>query len=377
MRSGQTEGARKLAPRVPAMERPPPTLAALGQQKLKALCAAVGMESSGGTLLRTFDLLSRTWANRTRDCPPPACDITDDGSPFEFSLALDGGAPELRMLIEAQGTPATPASNWAAALQLSADISREHGVSIERLRTIAELFAPDGETGIFSLWHAASIRPGQEPEFKVYLNPAARGSARADSTVEAALARLEQSACMAWLHQHALRRGTKDRIIYFSLDLGSTVHARTKVYIAHHDATADDVERIMATVPTHVAGDALRFCNAMVGHQGPFTRRPLLTCMAFVGVMAEPQTVTLHLPVRCYADNDQIVAERVGQLVTPLEKRLHERAVRCMVDGLLTDRTGMQTYTSFRRTSERQRRLTVYLSPEVYTAREGSASADN
>jgi hypothetical protein len=341
------------------------TFRALGHSKLAALCHALGMSAEFAGAIRIFDLFGESWADRTRSRPHPPSDLTDDSSPFEFSVALEDGRPELRLLAEVQSDLATPRSNWEAAWQLTEQLGRIYGVSLARARAIADLFEPSARNCLFGLWHAACLRPGRTPSFKLYLNPSARGEALVDASIEQAFARLGQSDSYAWLREHAMLRGAKDRFSYLSIDLGDDADIRTKVYVAHHDAVAGDVERVMAAVPGHVPGDASVFCDAMA--RGPFRRRPLLTCMAFVDGKREPSTVTLHVPVRCYAENDLVVLDRVRQFLSATEATLHTQAVRSMASRPLAAHAGLQTYTSFRRV-EGRKRLTVYLSPEIYSS---------
>ncbi len=343
------------------------TLRDIGHAKLAAFCDALGAAKELGTATKIFNMFSATWGDRTLSLRHPASDITDDGSPFEFSLALEAGRPELRMLAEAQGEPCTPAANWEVAWRLTKEIGQAFDVSIARAEKIADLFRPNEETSVFSLWHAACLRAGEAPDFKLYFNPFAQGAAQVEKTMREALARLGQAKCYEWIRQHAMLRGELDQFVYLSLDLRSDAQARTKVYIAHKNALASEVEQVMAAVPGHAPGDAVDFCNAMApNHQGRFEQRPLLTCMAFVGDGAQPTTVTLHLPIRCYAKSDQEVLDRICALLSPTEAQLYAKAVRGMASRPLAMRTGLQTYISFRRVQGRKR-LTAYLSPEIYS----------
>jgi DMATS type aromatic prenyltransferase len=344
-----------------------PTFRTLGHSKLAGLCDALDMAGDLDAATQLFDLFGETWADRTRTCSHPESDITDDSSPFEFSIALEDGRPELRMLAEAQGALATPMSNWAAAWQLTEQLGRIYGVSLTRAHLIADLFEPTGGNSVFGLWHAACLRPGRTPTLKLYFNPAARGSDMVDASIKEAMTRLGQLESYEWLREHAMLRGDKDTFAYMSIDLGDHAEARTKVYIAHRDATAFDIEHAMSGVDENEPGDAIECCVALADTCGPFTQRPLLTCFAFVAGKREPITATLHLPIRCYSGSDQVVLERIGLYLSPTEARLHERAVHSMATRSLDARTGMQTYASFRRV-EGRRRLTVYLSPEVYSA---------
>jgi hypothetical protein len=359
------ERTQSLRVRTTPGERGEQTFRALGHTKLASLCDALGMRPQLADAKQIFDLFGESWAQRTRACAYPSSDITDDDSPFEFSVALEDGRPELRLLAEAQSDSSTAMSNWAAAWQLTEQLGRIYGVSLTRARQIADLFEPTDNNSVFGLWHAACLRPGLAPTLKLYLNPRARGDALVDASMEQAFARLGQSDSYQWLREHALLRGAKDRFAYLSIDLGDQDDVRTKVYVAHHDAVASEVERVMEAVPGHVAGDAVMFCDAMAS--GPFRQRPLLTCMAFVAGKREPSTCTLHIPIRCYANNDQIILDRVRRFLSPTEAALHARAVRSMASRPLEAHAGMQTYTSFRRV-EGRKRLTVYLSPEVYSS---------
>lgn len=341
------------------------TFRQLGHTKLAALCDALRMKAQLADTIQIFDLFGESWANRTRNCPHPVSNITDDSSPFEFSVALEDGRPELRLLAEVQSDLPTPKSNWAAAWRLTERLGQIYGVSLTRAQQIADLFEPTADNREFGLWHAACLRPGHAPTLKLYLNPRARGEALVDASMQEAFARLGQSDSYAWLREHAMLRGAKDRFAYLSIDLGDSAEVRTKVYVAHHDATASDVERVMTAAPSHVPGDAQVFCDAMA--PGPYDQRPLLTCMAFVAGKREPSTVTLHVPVRCYAENDQVVLQRLRQFLSRREATLHAEAVRSMASRPLGAQAGLQTYTSFRRV-EGRKRLTVYLSPEIYSS---------
>lgn len=352
------------APGVGALLSECPTFRMSGHMKLAALCDALGLQSELQAAQRVFDLFGATWGSRTSR-EARWSDITDDSSPFEFSVAIEDGTPELRMLTEAQGDQPSLLSNWLAAWQLTAEIRRAHGVSLARAQCIADVFEPTKRTSVFSLWHAACFRHGRLPTFKLYFNPLARGEDKAEEVVEEAFSRLGQSGCFAWVKQYAMLRDSDDQLVYFSLDLGDFAEVRTKVYVAHRNATAYDVERVMQAVPGHVSGDALEFCDSVVHTLGPFARRPLLTCMAFVAGRAEPVTSTLHLPIRCYLPSDQVALENICMFLPPEDARTYERVVQAMASRPLHAGGGIQTYASFRRV-DGCKRLTVYLSPEMY-----------
>lgn len=339
------------------------TLGALAQQRATSLCHLLNVDS--GIVLDTLHTLARGWATRCVSTAAVRSDITDDHSPFEFSLAFDDGPPQLRLLAEAQGAEPSLASNWDAAWAVNEELERRFGASLTRAREIADLFAPDDPAALFALWHAVGFGAQGRPAFKLYFNPRAHGSAEAGARTREALERLGLDAAARWLESHALARGETDELIYFSLDLSASEQARTKIYVAHRGATVGDLEAVLAAGHGHAPGDALRFCRAMTGQREAFERRPLLTCAAFVGPEPRPSTVTLHLPIRAYVSDDQAALERIQAFLSPADAAIYEAALRRLATRSLSAGTGVQTYTSFRRQAGRER-LTVYLSPEVY-----------
>jgi DMATS type aromatic prenyltransferase len=309
-----------------------------------------------------FEKLAAPWGQRAIGLPPPwASDITDDHSPYELSLAVDGHASELRFLLEVQGQRPSLASNWAASLAMNEWLAAEYGVCLERLEAIAELFAPTQARGRFAMWHAVCLRPGEPPDFKVYLNPQARGPAEARQVVETAMERLGLGESRA----HLPPTGPDDTFCYFSLDLSARPGARVKVYTAHAHAGIERIEAAIASAQGHEPGRVRDFCRAVGASEGPFNARPVLTCLAFVQGHVAPRTGTVHFPIRSYAANDRAAAQRILQYMPPESASIYSGALEAFTSRRLEDGTGMQTYVSLR-VEPGHRRLTVYLSPEVY-----------
>ncbi|MBW4458354.1 MAG: hypothetical protein KME55_40400 [Nostoc indistinguendum CM1-VF10] len=343
------------------------TFKTFGAAKLSSLCNALNLRTETTLALQLLDIVIARWGDHTIGRVPLwNSDITDDHTPFEFSLAFDGKQPELRVLIEAQGNPTTLMSSWTAALDVNERLNWEFGVSLERFTRVKDLFEPHDPQAKFSLWHSFCLKPGAVPKFKVYLNPQAHGSHLASSLVKEALERLGFSRAWDFLSKVALCRREKDQLIYFSLDLDKSLMARVKVYVAHKDATANDVEEVLAGAPEYIEGSGSMFCREMAKGERLFDARPLITCFAFTADNdAQPFSATLHLPIRCYADNDYTVMQRICHFLTPEDKKLYKQAVMMFAGRPLETGVGLQTYASFKRQGGRQI-TTVYLSPEAY-----------
>lgn len=333
-----------------------------GIVRLRALCEALGFDVAlGRSAVNLFTRITPSWGSRPAQRPPlwPS-DITDDHSPFEFSLALDGDRAELRFLIEVQGEEPSLDSNWAAGLAMNRQLADEHDIELSRLAAIEDLFAPTPACPRFSLWHAVSLRPGAPPVFKVYLNPQARGRASARVTVEEALRRLGFASAIAQLPP----AGERVEPPYFSLDLTARREARVKVYTAHLDATSAEVDAALATARWWRPGVAAAFCEALGGSRR-FTSNPVLTCLSFVAGHATPTEGTVHFPVRAYAADDEVVRQRVMRTIHPAGAAHYQRALAAFARRSLDQGRGMQTYVSLRLHDGREH-LTVYLAPEVY-----------
>jgi DMATS type aromatic prenyltransferase len=333
-----------------------------GVERLRSLCDSLGFDAKDQQeAIDVFlELLSPWGESPVGDRPRYASDISDDHTPFEFSIAIDRGKPELRFLVEAQASEPSLSANWEKARAVNAALEKRFGISLDRLRTIESFFAPLDRTARFGAWHAACLRKGSKPDFKIYLNPQAQGKKHAFVIVGATMSRLGFDDAYSLIAERA-----EDEIKYFSLDLAENAGARVKVYTAHHNACASDIETALAAARDYVPGEATEFCRAMTGTVGPFEDRPLITCLAFADGCSTPITGTIHVPVRSYAENDLVARDRIIGYLDDTSSALYENAVSAFASRPLEDGVGMQAYASLRQQGGK-RRVTVYLGAEVY-----------
>jgi hypothetical protein len=91
---------------------PKPTYLEVGIEKITALCNAVGLNDKTDRIIEVFQVMASSWGERKIGTKSAwQSDVSDDGSPFEFSIALDPKQAELRILVEAQGQDPTLQSN--------------------------------------------------------------------------------------------------------------------------------------------------------------------------------------------------------------------------------------------------------------------------
>jgi DMATS type aromatic prenyltransferase len=350
------------------------SLGAVGRRKLRALAAALEL-SDELTLqaLEVFGLMSASWADwAVGDSPAWPNDISDDGTPFEFSASFDGASPRLRMLVESQAEPVSRLSTWSAGIALGQRLKAAGYADLTLFEQVRDLFAPhSGAQGRFSLWHAAVVEQGQPPLFKAYLNPCLFGIGSARYVVEQALLRLGFAGAWQFLEER-LASDPAAEIRYFSVDLAAPEVARVKLYLACSQS-ASAVESLIAPASNSEPEDARRWLDALTASEGPFDARPILNCFSFRRGLARPD-VTVHVPIRCYVKHDAEALARVSTLLTSSDAKRLSRALTAVSDRPLSVGRGLLTYASLRREAGAVR-VTVYMAPEAYsiTSRRPSA----
>jgi hypothetical protein len=343
------------------------TLGETGVAKLTALCAGLGLsprEQSAAAEL--FDRLTASWsATPVGGNAPWRNDLTDDGTPFEFSVAFGGPAPEVRILVEAQQRPFTAESNWEAGLRLNEALRGQPHVDLAPFERVRGLFAPlAGAPARFSLWHAASVDERSRGALKAYLNLQIMGPDAAFELVSRALGRLGlDEAAERFAATFPAAEG-RERPLYFSVDLTKHPAARAKVYVAHEGATAAEIEGRLLGCRDYVPGDAARWLETLTGGAGPFYERPVLSCFAFDQGAPAP-AATLHVPVRSYVPSDAEALARACELMRPADAARLRQALDGFAGRPLGAGRGLITYVSLRREGDRLG-VTTYLAPELF-----------
>ncbi|KAI1275193.1 beta-eliminating lyase [Xylaria sp. FL0933] len=329
-------------------------------------------------LLSAFALATGDWGKKQIGTMGRASAVSNDSTPFEYSVAIDQntGDAEIRFLVEAQPKTNDLAALQESALQLNEEIARENNgtVSLTRFNLIRDLFIVPQPRGKFAAWHSyASSKSG--PEWKMYLDPCASGEGHSSSLSASreAFARLGLS--RAWeLVERTM--STRDFIIYFSLDLSSTVEsARVKVYIAHPTTTASEIARKhVAICPGASDYEIQRFCSAMAGGSlGPYSRKSLISCFAFTSTAADRPVGTVHFPVQAYSANDAEIQYRVGQYVKEKSvpdvfKRRYMKIISAVQRRPLDQGPGIHAWVSLKQSGTGRLSNTFYISPELFGA---------
>jgi DMATS type aromatic prenyltransferase len=343
------------------------TYSAAASATLQRLSTALGHPENFERWLAIQSHLFEGWGQREiPEAPIYTSNIGDDHSPYEYSLGFEPGAgADLRLLVEAQAEVPTAIDNQAAALHLNERLRARYRLSLARFDRVRDLFIVD-QPHQFSLWHAVGWKPDGGADFKVYLNPQARGVAQALPLIKEAFWRLGLGRSQPFLDA-MIRRGELDELKYFSLDLSASANARVKVYLVHHDATLADLEAAFALSPSHRAGDVTGFCQELLGSVSRFRQRAVTSCFSFTAGAHAPSAATFHLPIASYLPGDAPTLRVVARLLQRhgIDPILYQRAFAAIARHEPSEGHATQSYASFRR--ERGRfRITTYLSPRLF-----------
>jgi DMATS type aromatic prenyltransferase len=341
------------------------TAFARGARKLAALCDASGVVDRKPQIVGMFNEVAGLCGDRDVRLPPRWSGVTDDCTPFEFSVALHEGRPNIRLLVEAQDDPACPQSYWKAGMRLNDWLARNHRIDLAGFRQIEDLFVPHDPTAAWAMWHGVDFARAGSPLFKLYLFPHAQGPERADAVLRDALSRL--GFADAWSSVAKLR-GAKDMFSHLSLDLTAT--PRLKVYIRHHDATLDALEARGATAGIR-PGDWAGFCRAIAQGHDPLSLRPIFAAYHLNGATAERlQHAVLYLPLFPFAANDAIAHERISGFLAAcgIASDIYSDCVTAMADGPLERERGLHTYLAFQRRNGLPQ-VTAYFGSRLYWSR--------
>jgi hypothetical protein len=351
---------------LPSSADPLGSLGSAGLGKLEALCDALAVsagERRGATAL--FEEISSSWGDwEVGDAPSWPSDITDDGTPFEFSVAFENQRRELRMLFESQTYPPSNRSTWDAGIAFGERLRKSGRADLTLFEQISGLFAPKAEKAArFSLWHAAVVRE-RSCLYKAYFNPELDDPTQAPVRVDLALGRLGLERARKFVSACLGLVPFSTRLPYFSVDLERPELARAKIYLA-----ADSAEHAAAIVAESggldpaVCTDWLR---ALVGTEAPHRRRPFLICAGFKAGSSDPD-VTLHVPIRSFTENDAESVARAAQLLGASDAACLRSVVEAVSGHSATATSGVLTYASLRRSAGTVR-MTGYFAPQLYTA---------
>ncbi len=344
------------------------TLGSLGKEKLERIYKVIGQENNFKEAAQIFDLMSGPWADYSRDVKWENS-ITDDISPFEFSVVFRGSetTPIVRFLIEPQEFPLNIQSNWKAGLALKEKLKTLPSVDVSKLDKILNIFSPPTAQNIeshFSIWYATILEPNK-PLIKVYLNPQIQGEEKTQELVKKAFSTLNSEYAWKFVSDRVYSSKNPSKILYFSLDLLSGDKARTKVYMA--SKSLKDVEAKLQGCLNYVSGSASKWVKTLT-NKDVFDKKPIQITYNFTSEHDRPGP-TIHIPVRSYTENDEKAVERLNDFLSPEQIKTLKAIITAISGSSLKDEKAL-TYVSFRPSAEGQLDVYCYIAPCIYNKKE-------
>lgn len=198
--------------------------------RLQALCEGAGLDSEVKASIVGFE-------------PSFA-----DQAASEFFLSLSGNSPQIGVLLEPSAAAPLEASRAFAER-----LEQKHGVVLESLRLVEDLFLPEELSSAF-VQFAVSFAGGRAPVVRAYFNPQVRGGSRAYALVEQALLRLGFAQAWPRIVASIAKRGPRlDELAALSVELSPLAESAVRVYVRHHTAAPERLRE----ATNDVWGDAL------------------------------------------------------------------------------------------------------------------------
>lgn len=344
------------------------SLVAYGAERLRALCYGAGAATLSPQLCALFEEMLLPWGQQPLGSRPRyRSNVADDEAPFEFSVGLSDGPPEVQFYVEAQGEPPTVTSNMRAGRALVGRLGLHLGADLTRLHAIEDLFLPPEPQGPFTIWVGATCVLGKAPHLKVYLNPGVRGAEAAPTLITDAMTRL--GFARAWERvQSVMSENGRDEVGILSLDLAEGSEARVKLYVRHYGGRIEDVHRLASTASDYSALDVDSFYDALAAGDGPFYAKPPITELAFTSRSpAAPSSVTVEFPIGKYAASDEVARLRIGDCLRRfgLSASQYDPVIQAFATRPLAKAQGIQAHVTLRRLSNRAR-IAVYFASDAY-----------
>lgn len=293
--------------------------------------------------------------------------ITDDNSPFDWSIVItkEGAIP--RIVFEPQGEKNDAASMKMKAFEYVKFIAK-HSLINDKFLLVEKLLQ---ETSNKNLWFATDFTPS--PLFKIYFG------GLTDELYQSIYNILEIQSQVSDTIQHLA--GFEYLIEGISLDLNEQKDNRVKLYCRISNFETEKVVNLIQKSCKVYDPTVKSLLNAFaIGNNCIIHKRyegecyiPSNILLTFVYVKNYPRAVCakVHVPVRFHFSNDEsllsVAAAFIEQNFSASLADSYKKFIQNMaVHRELSKRTGIQSLISYSNTTGDDPELTVYISPEMY-----------
>lgn len=342
------------------------TLGDFGRKKLTAICQGIEFSpTQTKAAFNLFDLMSASWAGwPLGDIPMWRTNLSDDNTPFEFSLEFRANEIKLRILVESQQMPLTASSSWEAGLQLNQRLTLQPEVDLTKFNMIQDLFYPLKKTR-FAIWHAAVLDAKGKVTFKVYLNPQIHGEKAAPELIKEAFTRLNLAQAWDFLAAKLQAAEGRSKLAFFSLDLIPDEHARVKVYLANSLMTLKEFDFQLKGSRNYVAGADINWIQSLTGIHDALDARSIVNYFAFTAGDNGTPISNIQVPIRWYVENDAEALARTQALLPQQQSKKLISVINKMASRSLEANRGLLAHVAIRHEKDGMC-VIPYLSAEAY-----------
>lgn len=336
-----------------------PPVRELGSAALNRLGTTLGLHEGRDKLLEAFDCLTECWGGAPAE-QLPYSDVSPDGSPLEFAVALDSQSPSLQFAMEPLGT-GSPPTDPHFAMSLMDTLTERYRVRAENWRDLSALLLPPEPYGQHLAMYGAEVDRRGSIRFKVWFYLDVHGKSRRYEVLNETLKTIGLADS-----RDLFREGFVGDPFLLSLDLVSDGISRVKVYIRHFaSGVAELASRLAAS--EGLTNQRVEELCLMAGSQPSFVSQPAVTYVSLTEQRRGPMShASLYIPLWTYAPNDSELKTRISGLRS-LDKAGVGRYHRVLGDIArrpLSSGTGIHNYVSMRPGVLGARK--VYLSPHYH-----------
>lgn len=336
-----------------------PTVAELGNAALSKLSATLGLHEGQDKLLEAFACLTKCWGSATAK-QLPYSDVSPDGSPLEFAVALDSHYPSLQFAMEPLRADSSP-TDPRIAMNLMESLTEKYGLTVANWTDLSALLLPTKPSSQHLAMYGAELDRHGSIKFKVWFYLDVHGRSRSYEVLREALR------CIGLPEASDLFQGgfSGDPFLV-SLDLVANGRARVKVYLRHFVPNVDALNARLATSEGFTEKETAELCS-MAGSRPSFASQPAVTYVSVTEQSGGPVShASLYIPLWTYASSDSEVKARIselGSLDSAGIDRYHD-VLRDITRRPLHSGTGVHNYVSMRPGSFGARK--IYLSPHFH-----------
>lgn len=344
------------------------TLGSFGRSKLHVLCNGLNLrKKQTDSAIKMFDLACQSWSDWPLHATPywPS-DISDDQTPFEFSVEFGSQDVLLRILFESQLKPITLNSSWFAGLQLHERIKHLPGVDLTKFELIADLFKPAENASTFSLWHSAVLNSDGNYLFKAYLNPQIHGLDSSASLIQEALTRLNLTNAWEFIASKLSASEGNIRLMFFSLDLVQGSHSRVKVYFSNSTMLLQHYDSQFQDSRNYKSGEISKWIKTLTGLDNTLDSRHIGNYFAFNSGDQRNPVCSIQVPIRQYVENDYSALQRTLTLLPHNHRKKLNAVISNMSTCTLDLNRGLLAHVAIKHDAD-ELCIVTYLSAEAYT----------